>query len=125
MYRRAYQFKQIPSIEAEHGKRIVVQVNDVPLNSWARTLIRKDNHFYFRNPTATRWFSGVNTWMAVDTVQRYMQDHTFPKWDGVYTALSAPGYKSIMDYVATLRAAAIIPAALWWFDHSLRSQLVT
>ena len=82
--------------------------------------------FYFRNPKATRWFSGVNTWLAVDTVQKYMQDKSFPTWDGVYNALAAPRYKSIMDYVSTLRAAASTPsAAFWWFGHSLRPLLVT
>jgi hypothetical protein len=70
LYRRAYQFEQIASIEAEHGQRITVQANDVPLNSWARALLRKYGHFYFRNPKAIRWFSGVNTWLAVDTVQK-------------------------------------------------------
>ena len=40
--------------------------------------------------------------------------------------MSAPRYKSTMDYVLTLRAAASSPsAAFWWFDHSLRSSLVT
>jgi len=63
--------------------------------------------------------------MAVDTVQKYIQEKTFPIWDGVYTALSSPRYKSIRDYVSTLRAVAITPsAACWWFAHSLRSLLV-
>ena len=68
----------------------------------------------------------MSTWLAVDTVQKYMQDKSFPTWDGVYNALSAPRDKSIMDYVSTLRAAASTPlVAFWWFDHSLRSLLVT
>ena len=101
-------------------------VTDVPLNSWARALIRKENHSYFRNSEATRRFSGVNTWMAVDAVQKSMQDSTVPTWDEVYTEMSTPRYKSIMDYVSVLQAAASTPsAAVWWFDHSLRSLLVT
>ena len=70
LYQHAYQLEQISSNEVEHCKRIAVQVQDVPLNSCARALIRKENHSYFRNSEATRRFSGVNTWMAVDTVQK-------------------------------------------------------
>ena len=126
LYQHAYQLEQISSNEVERCKRIAVQVKDVPPNSWARALIRMDHQSYFRNSEAIRRFSRVNTWMAVDAVQKIMQDSTVPTWDEVYTEMSAPRYKSIMDYVSALRAAASTPsAAFWWPDHSLRSLLVT
>ena len=66
-------------IAKELEKDIVVQANDVQLNSWARTLIKKpDGHFYFNSPTRTRWHQHVNTWILVDTVQKYMRDQIVP-----------------------------------------------
>ena len=113
-------------IEKELDKDIVVQVNDVQLNTRARTLVKKpDGHFHFKSPKLTRWHQNVNTWILVDTVQRYMRDQTIPSWDGTVTALTTPRFKSITDYVATLRAAMGSPvAAMWWFNHSLRAHLV-
>ena len=62
---------------------------------------------------------------ASGTVQRHMRDSTVPTWDGCHVALTQPRFYSVMDYVATLRAACSSPAsAFWWFNHSLRSQLV-
>ena len=63
----------------------------------------------------TKWFQGVNTWLPVDSVQRYMRDQSStPTWDGVHVALPQPRFYSIMDYVATLRAACSSPASAFW-----------
>ena len=129
LYRRGYRIDTASDISMELGstQKIVVQVNDQTLNAWARSLVRKpDGHIYFVSPNRTRWFQGVNTWLAVDTVQKYMRDcSTFPRNPQQLQPLSTPRFRSVMDYVATLRAAASSPAAaFWWFNHSLRSQLV-
>ena len=76
LYRRGYRIDATSDISMELGstRRIVVQVNDTTLNAWARSLLRKqDGHIYFISPNRTRWFQGVNTWLAVDTVQKYMR----------------------------------------------------
>ncbi|MFM7989074.1 MAG: hypothetical protein ACKPKO_58150, partial [Candidatus Fonsibacter sp.] len=114
-------------MELGSTKRIVVQVNDQTLNAWARSLVRKpDGHIYFVAPNRALWFQGVNTKLAVDTVQLYMRDcAAFPRLSQKPSPLCTPRFRSIMDYVATLRAAASSPAAaFWWFSQTLRSQLV-
>jgi hypothetical protein len=125
LYRKGFTMENEVDIAKELEKDIVVQVNDVQLNCWARTLVKKpDGHFYFNSPKRTRWHQNVNTWIPVDTVQRHMRDQTVPMWDGTVTALTTPRFKSIMD-VATLRAAmSSLVAAIWWFNHSLRAHLV-
>ena len=58
--------------------------------------------------------------MPIYSVQKYLRDNLFPSWDAVYVALNTPGFRSIVDYVATLRAAASTPSsAFWWVSHSL------
>ena len=81
---------------------------------------------YFISPTRARWFQGVNTWLAADTVQKYMREcSSFPRNPHKLQPLSTPRFRSVMDFVARLRAVASSPgAAFWWFNHSLRSQLV-
>jgi len=129
LYRRGYRIDTVSDISMELGstRRIVVQVHDKTLNAWARSLLRKhDGHIYFISPNRTRWFQGVNTWLAVDTVHKYMREcGSFPRNPQKLQPLSTPRFRSVMDFVATLRAAASSPAAaFWWFSHSLRSQLV-
>ena len=88
-------------------KPSLFQVNDVHLNTWARSLEKRDDdHVYFRMLKRTKWYQGVNTWLPVDTVQRYVRDQkSTPTWDGTTVALTQLPFYSIMDYVATLRAA--------------------
>ena len=129
LYRRGYRIDTVADISMELGstRRIVVQVHDKTLNAWARSLLRKhDGHIYFISPNRTRWFQGVNTWLAVDTVQKYMREcGSFPRNPQKLQPLSTPRFRSVMDFVATLRAAASSPAAAFcWFSHSLLSQLV-
>ena len=112
-------------MELGSSNKIVVQVNSQNLNSWARSLVRKDDGRFFISPNRTRWFQGVNTWLAVDLVQTYMRDViSFPRLIQQMKALAAPRFRSVLDYLATLRAACSSPAAaFWWFSQSLRSQL--
>ena len=69
LYRRGYKIDPTTNIVMELGSsnKIAVQVNSQNLNAWARSLVRKDDgRFYFVSPNRTRWFQGVNTWLAVD-----------------------------------------------------------
>ena len=120
LYRRGYKIDPTTNMVMELGSsnKIVVQVNDKTLNAWARSLVRKDDgRFYFVSPTRTRWFQGVNTWIPVDLVQKYMRDvASFPRNDQKQQSilngpLSTPRFRSVMDYVATLRAACSSPGA--------------
>ena len=113
--------------ELQDTKLSVFQVNGVHLNTWARNLEKRDDgHFYYRAPKGAKWLQGVNTWLPVDTVQRYLRDQkSTPAWGGVTVALTQPRFYSIMDYVGTLRAACSSPAsASWWFSNSLWTQVV-
>jgi hypothetical protein len=76
LYHRGYKIETGLDIEKELGNtnKIVVQVNDVNINTWARSLVKRAGHVYFTSPNRARWFQGVNTWLAVDVVQKYMKD---------------------------------------------------
>ncbi|MFM7989939.1 MAG: hypothetical protein ACKPKO_62560, partial [Candidatus Fonsibacter sp.] len=114
LYRRGYRMDRVSDISMQLGstQRIVVQVNDQTLHAWARSLTRKpDGHIYVVAPSRARWFQGVNTGIAVDTVQQYMRDcASFPRLTQKPIPLSTPRFRSVMDYVATMRVAPSSPA---------------
>ena len=94
LYRNGFTVEGEVDIAKELDKNIVVQVNNVQLNAWARTLVKKpDGHLYFNSPKRTRWHQHVSTWISVDTVHKYMRDQTVPMWDGTVTALTTPRFQ--------------------------------
>ena len=90
----------------------MVQVNDVHLNTWMRSLEKKSRRHFFQSGQGTRWLQGVSTWVPIGSVQKYMRDkRAFSSSGGVYIVLATPRAKSILDYGATVRVAASLPSS--------------
>ena len=84
-----------------------VQVNDVNLNAWACSVGRwSDGQLHFRNSKYGKCYTGVNTWVWNDQVQKYTRDRSVPTTDGVQIPRTTARFKSIMDFMATRRVAA-------------------
>ena len=84
-----------------------VQVNDVNLNAWACSVGRwSDGQLHFRNSKYGKCYTGVNTWVWNDQVQKYTRDRSVPTTDGVQIPRMTARFKSIMDFMATRRVAA-------------------
>ena len=75
------------------------QVHEVRLHAWARSADRyEDGQMYLRSPTLANGIKGVNAWISIDQVQKYMRDRTVPTADGAQIAPMMPWHMQSESY---------------------------